>query len=57
MADNNNGSNGALGVILGGIAVVAATFFILTGGELSGNKKVGGDADMPPVAMHGTPGD
>jgi hypothetical protein len=53
MADNN-GTNGALGMILGGVLVAAAALFILTGGELGGKKKVEGDADMPPVAMHGT---
>ena len=54
MADNNNG---ALGAIIGAVAVAAAAFFILSGGELGGKKTVESDADMPPVAMHGTSGD
>ena len=53
MADNN-GSNGALGVSLGGVLAAAAALFILTGGELGGKKTVQGDADMPPVALHGS---
>ena len=51
MPDNNpNEANGALGIILGGVAIAAAAFFILTGGELGGKKTVQGDADLPPVA-------
>lgn len=48
MADNNNSTSG-IGLILGGIAIISAAFFILTGGELGGEKKVKGDADLPPV--------
>ena len=48
MADNNT-STGFLGVVLGGIIAVAAVFFIITGGELGGEKKIQGDADLPPV--------
>jgi hypothetical protein len=51
MPDNNpNGANGTLGLILGGVMVLAAAIFIFTGGELGGKKTVGGDADLPPVA-------
>ncbi len=51
MPDNNpNEGNGTLGVILGGVVVIAAAVFILTGGELGGKKTVEGDADLPPVA-------
>jgi hypothetical protein len=52
MADNNsNGPAGAtIGLLLGGVFALAAAFFILTGGELGGEKKVKGDADLPPVA-------
>lgn len=49
MADNNR-SNGAAGLVLGGIFALAAALFILTGGELGGEKKVHGDQDLPPVA-------
>jgi len=53
MPDNNpNGTNGALGVILGGALIAAAALFILTGGELGGKKTVQGDADLPPVASN-----
>lgn len=56
MPDNNpNGGNGALGVILGGVAIAAAALFILTGGELGGKKTVQGDQDLPPVASNRTP--
>jgi len=50
MADNNSNSNGAVGLVLGGIFAAAAVAFILTGGELGGQKKVHGDTDLPPVA-------
>ena len=48
MTDNNQGpTNGATGLLLGVCAVAA--LFLLTGGELGGNKKVRGDQDLPPV--------
>ena len=52
MTENNTEtpSKGGIGLILGGIFAVAAAFFIFTGGELGGEKKVKGDADLPPVA-------
>ena len=46
MTDNK----GALGLLLGGIFAVAAAVFILTGGELGGEKKIHSDADLPPIA-------
>jgi hypothetical protein len=49
MTDNNR-PNGAVGLILGGICAAAAALFILTGGELGGEKKIKSDADLPPVA-------
>ena len=49
MADNNAPKAG-IGIILGGILVLSAAFFILTGGELGGEKKIQGDRDLPPVA-------
>ncbi len=49
MADNNAPKAG-IGIILGGILVLCAAFFILTGGELGGKKTVQGDRDLPPVA-------
>jgi hypothetical protein len=55
MPDNKqNEANGALGVILVGVAIAAAAVFILTGGELGGKKTVRDDADMPPVASNST---
>ena len=55
MPDNKqNEANGALGIILAGVAIAAAAVFILTGGELGGKKTVRGDADMPPVASNST---
>ena len=49
MADNNR-PNGAVGLVLGSILALAAAAFMLSGGELGGEKKVNGDADLPPVA-------
>ena len=48
MTDNNQGPTGT-GLILG-VCAVAAALFLLTNGELGGNKKVRGDQDLPPVA-------
>lgn len=47
--------SGLLGFVLGGIVVVAAALFILTGGELGGKKTVEGDKDMPPLASQNAP--
>ena len=49
MADNN-APNTSIGIILGGILVLSAAFFILTGGNLGGKTTVQSDRDMPPVA-------
>ena len=49
MADNNAPKAG-IGIVLGGILVLSAAFFILTGGDLGGKKRVQSDRDMPPVA-------
>ncbi len=49
MADNNAPKTG-IGIVLGGILVLCAAFFILTGGELGGKKTVHSDRDLPPVA-------
>jgi len=54
MTDNNQGPNGATGLLLGVCAVVAA-LFLLTGGEFGGNKKVRGDQDLPPIASPAPP--
>lgn len=48
MADKT--STGFLGAVLGGIVVVMAMVFLITGGDLGGTKKVESDADLPPVA-------
>ena len=49
MTDNNR-PKAAIGLILSGVFVAAALLFILTGGELGGEKKIKSDADLPPVA-------
>lgn len=49
----NKDSNGAFGIIIGGVVAVIAAIFILTGGELGGKKTVQGDQDLPPVATSG----
>jgi hypothetical protein len=54
MADNH-GKNGMFGLVLGGVVVVAAAIFILTGGELGGKKGITSDADLPPVTTPAKP--
>jgi hypothetical protein len=44
------GPDGYFGALLGGLVAIAALAFLLSGGEWGGNKKVGGDDDLPPVA-------
>jgi hypothetical protein len=41
---------GSLAAMLGGLIVVLAIVFIVSGGTLTGNTKVSGDDDLPPVA-------
>lgn len=54
MADNNeNKGTGLFGLLLAGIVVLSAGFFILTGGQLGGKKQVISDADLPPVTTGG----
>ena len=48
------GPDGYLGALLGGLVAIAAVAFLLSGGEWGGNKKVGGDEDLPPVATTAT---
>jgi len=43
------GPENYLGALLGGLVVVAAVAFLLSGGQWGGNKKVEGDEDLPPV--------
>ena len=43
-------SRGNMGLLLGGVLVVAAVVFMLTGGQLGGVKGVNSDADLPAVA-------
>ena len=50
MADNNDAPKAGIAIILGGVLIVSAAFFILTGGELGGEKKIKSDSDLPPVA-------
>jgi hypothetical protein len=47
MAENK--PNGWLGALIGGLVAVVAVAFMLSGGEWTGNKKVDGDEDLPPV--------
>jgi hypothetical protein len=47
MAYNDNRSKGAIGLILGGVLVVAAAVFIFAG---AGVKEVTSDADLPSVS-------
>jgi hypothetical protein len=42
-------SNSSFGMILGGLVLVALAFFVLTGGQHGGTKKVQSDADLPQV--------
>ena len=53
MADNNEKGTGLFGLLLAGVVVLAAGFFILSGGQLGGKKQVVGDSDLPPVTTGG----
>ncbi|MGA8961331.1 MAG: hypothetical protein WB475_14095 [Pseudolabrys sp.] len=46
----NKDSNGSFGILIGGVVAVIAVIFILSGGELGGNKTVEGDQDLPPIS-------
>jgi hypothetical protein len=54
MADNNDtkGTN-LFGLLLAGVVVLAAGFFILSGGQLGGKRQIMSDSDMPPVTTGG----
>lgn len=43
-------NNGTFGLILGGIVVLVAALFILSGGDLGGKITVNSDSDLPPIA-------
>jgi hypothetical protein len=53
----NNRENGNLGLAIGAFAVLAALFFITTGGSFGGKTTVEGDKDLPPVASLTAPGE
>ena len=42
-----------LGLIVGGVVVLGAMLFIVTGGDLGGKTTVRSDQDLPPIAMAG----
>jgi hypothetical protein len=46
-------NNSMFGIVIGGIVVIAAALFILSGGEFGGKKTVDGDQDLPPVSTEG----
>ena len=48
-----NRDNGTFRLIVGGIFVLAAAFFILSGGDYGGKKTVASDKDLPPIATAG----
>jgi hypothetical protein len=52
-----NNENGNLGILLGAFAVLAALFFIATGGSFGGKTTVESDKDLPPVASLSAPGE
>ncbi|MGE0749857.1 MAG: hypothetical protein AB7K64_04630 [Variibacter sp.] len=56
MTDKRDPQNlGGLGLILGGIVLLALIIFVTTGGELGGTKKVESDADLPRVTSPTAP--
>jgi hypothetical protein len=56
MTDKRDPQNlGGLGLILGGIVLLALIIFVTTGGELGGTKKVESDADLPQVTSPTAP--
>lgn len=48
MADKRS-SFSPLALVLGAVALFALVFFVMTGGQHGGSKKVEGDADLPQV--------
>ncbi len=48
MADNGRSYSG-FAIILGGVVFLALMFFLVTGGDIGGKKKVQSDADLPQV--------
>ena len=46
-------NNGTFRLIVGGIFVLAAAFFILNGGDYGGKKTIASDKDLPPIASTG----
>ena len=51
-----NKGQGGFGILVGTLVVMAAVFFIVTGGSMGGKKTVEGDRDLPPVASETAPG-
>lgn len=49
MADKGS-SFSPLVLVLGAVALLALAFFVMTGGQHGGSKKIEGDADLPQVA-------
>ena len=48
-----NQDNGTFRIIVGGIFLLVAAFFILSGGDYGGKKTVTSDKDLPPIATAG----
>jgi hypothetical protein len=46
---DNGSSNFGLGIILGGVVLLALAVFLVTGGDLGGTKRIESDADLPQV--------
>jgi hypothetical protein len=53
----NNSENSNFGIALGTLAVLAALFFIATGGSFGGKTTIESDKDLPPVASLTAPGE
>jgi hypothetical protein len=53
----NTNENSNFGIALGTLAILAALFFITTGGSFGGKTTVEGDKDLPPVASLTAPGE
>jgi hypothetical protein len=51
----NSGSYRGLAAILGGLVLLAAAMFIVTGGDFGGTKRVEGDHDLPKVTSPRVP--